>query len=390
VIQSDPGSFAGVKLNTGSILRDVFVDYLSSNASAILLDSGGTLERVTGRTTSSGADGGCGTVNGGTPVIRDSVCWRDGGGTMNPVGGVIARNDTVSAQTLTLRNVTAVSREEPGVFAIKSSAGAMTVNATNTIAFSQNDSDVALLLGFSPTAINLDHSNYDSETDSAANVITNPGTGTAAANQTTPPVFIDLALGDFRQQPTSTGTIDLGTATGVLLGELDFEGQSRTGAAAPDIGADELQSATSTTVGCAPPSLTFGAGGSTCTATVTDTSGDPTTPTGAVSFASDSGGTFSAGTCALSGAGPDRAVCQLTYTPTAIGTGSHRITAAFAGDAGHEESEGSAQIAVQAGGSGGPAPTATGLRAKALKKCKKKPKGKKRRKCLKRAKRLPV
>jgi hypothetical protein len=41
-------------------------------------------------------------------------------------------------------------------------------------------------------------------------------------------------------------------------------------------------------------------------------------------------------------------------------------------------------------GTTAPIPGATGLRAKAIKKCKKKPKGKKRKKCIKRAKRLPV
>lgn len=92
------------------------------------------------------------------------------------------------------------------------------------------------------------------------------------------------AAGDFRQLPTSAGTIDLGTATGLQIGELDFEGQPRTSGAAPDIGADERQRPTTTTAACAPNSLTLGAGSSTCTATVTDTAGSPTTPTLSVDF----------------------------------------------------------------------------------------------------------
>jgi hypothetical protein len=393
VIQSSASGGPGVRLNSGSALRDVIVDYSSSNASAILLDSGGTLERVTGRTTSSGADGGCGTVNGGTPVIRDSVCWRDGGATANPVGGVAARNDSGTAQTLTLRNVTAISTEEAGIFAIKSDGGALTVNATNTIAFSQNAGDVAHLMGFTPTAINLDHSNYDTETD-PGNVITNPGTGTAAANQTTPPVF--AAAGDFHQLPTSTGTIDLGVAgivSGVDLGAADFDGNSRTIGAAPDIGADELQSSTTTTLGCAPPTLILGAGSSTCTATVSDASGDATTPQGSVSLTSGGPGTFSAGgSCALAGAGPDVARCQITYTPSAVGSGSHELTAAYGGDLSHAASQGTAQLGITPASAppGSNGSTATGKRAAALKRCRRKPKGKKRRKCIKRAKRLPV
>jgi hypothetical protein len=377
----------GVKLNTGSILRDVIVDYTSSNASAILLDAGGTLERVTGHSTSSGADGGCATVNGGTPVIRDSVCWRDGGGTANPVGGVTARNDSATAQTLTLRNVTAISSSEPGLFAIRSDGGALTVNATNVIAFSESDSDVGHMAGFTPTAINLDHSNYDSESD-PGNVITNPGTGSPNFNQTAVPVFVDLA-GDFHQQLTSAGTIDLGTTSGQQMGELDFEGQERA-IGEPDIGADELGHQTSISIACTPAALTLGAGSTACTATVSDTVG-ALLPTGDVAFGSSGTGDFGGGdACTLAFVSDPVASCQLTYTPAAVGSGSHEITGSYPGDAAHEGSQGSAAVGVAApGGSGpitGPSPPSFNLAA-AIKKCKKKfPKGKKRKKCIKRAK----
>src|SRR2546429_374555 len=49
---------------------------------------------------------------------------------------------------------------------------------------------------------------------------------------------------------------------------------------------------TSTVVSCVPGSLTADSD-SLCTATVTDTSASPSTPTGSVSFASDGTGTFS-------------------------------------------------------------------------------------------------
>lgn len=387
VIQSDPGSFPGVKLTTGSILRDVIVDYSSSNASAILLDSGGTLERVTGHSTSSGADGGCATANGGTPLIRDSVCWREGGGTANPVGGVTSRNDSAVAQTLTLHNVTAISSNEPGLFAIRSDGGGLTVNATNVIAFSESDSDVAHIAGFTPTAINLDHSNYDSESD-PGNVITNPGTGTPNANQTAAPVFVDRLGGDFHQQPTSTGTIELGTTSGALPEELDLDGQERS-VGAPDIGADELGHQTSTSIACIPASLTLGSGGSSCTATVTDTMG-ALLPTGDVAFASGGPGSFGdGGTCTLAFVSDSVARCQLTYTPAAVGTGSHQITGSYPGGPAHEGSEGSIAIGVAAPAGSGPttAPSQPLNLAAAIKKCKKKfPKGKKRKKCIKRAK----
>jgi hypothetical protein len=396
VIQTNAGSGPGVKLSSGSALRDVVVDYSGANDAAILLQGGGTLERVTGRSTGSTSEGGCRTLDGGTPVIRDSVCWHDGPSTTNPVGGVTARNGTAVAQTLTLRNVTAISsdnNDEAGIFAIRSGGGALTVNATNVVAFSENGSDVAHLMGFTPTAVNLDHSNYDSESDPGS-VITNPGMGSPNFNQTVAPVFLDRLAGDFHQQLTSAGTIDLGTATELQTGELDFDGHERDIGAAPDIGADEIRNPTSTTIACTPTLLTLGSGNSgsaTCTATVTDSGSNPTNPTGSVNFSSNGIGTFSGGgSCTLVG-DAGQPSCQVTYTPAAVGSGSHQVTGAYAGDTDHDVSQGITQVGVQALAAAAPFnPPATGTRAKALKKCKKKPKGPKRKKCIKRAKRLPV
>jgi hypothetical protein len=349
VIQSSLGGSApGIQLGAGSILRDVVVDASGPNEAAIEIVGGGIVERVIGRTTGGSSPGGCQALDGGAPVIRDSVCWHDGPTTPNPVGGVTARNGSATAQTLTLRNVTAISSDannEAGIFAIQSGGGALTVNATNTIAFSENGSDVAHLAGFTPTAINLDHSNYDSESD-AGNVITNPGTGSPNFNQITAPLFVDRLGGDFDQLPTSAGTIDLGTATGVLPDELDLDGHERLIGAAPDIGADELRRPTSTSITCTPPSLIVGSGSTTCTATVTDTSSSPTNPTGDVSFTSNGAGTFSnGGSCTLVGnAGAPG--CQVIYTPTVAGSGSHQITAAYPGDSEHELSQGSTAVGV--------------------------------------------
>jgi hypothetical protein len=352
VIQTNTGSDDGVTLNAGSVLRDVTVNYTSVNNAAIMLQGGGTLERVTGKSTGGSSIAGCGTVDGGTPVIRDSVCWYNGPATPNPVGGVMARNGTADPQTLTLRNVTAVSsgaNDEAGIFALQSSGGAMTVNATNVIALAEAGADVAYNSSFPPTAINLDHSNYDTESADPFNRITNPGTGAPNFNQTEGPVFVDLSAGDFHQQPTSAGTIDLGTATGVLGGELDFDGQPRIIGPLPDIGADELRHATTTAIACVPPSFTIGTGNSSCTATVTDTGTGPTTPTGDVNFATGSSGDFSGGgVCTLSPVSPGVASCELSYTPTAVGTGSHHITGSYAGDTTHEPSLGSTDIAVLA------------------------------------------
>jgi Bacterial Ig-like domain (group 3) len=105
------------------------------------------------------------------------------------------------------------------------------------------------------------------------------------------------------------------------------------------------QATTSTSVSCSPP--TVGVGQSTsCTATVTDTgSGTRATPEGAVTFSSDSPGGFSAGSCTLSGSGAT-ASCQVSYTASAVASGSHTITASYGGDLAHPGSTGSTTVTV--------------------------------------------
>ena len=83
-----------------------------------------------------------------------------------------------------------------------------------------------------------------------------------------------------------------------------------------------------------------------CTATVTDTdSGAPVTPTGQVSFATDSVGSFGGSPCTLAGSGRT-ARCQVIYTPTGVGTGQHALTATFNGDSAHVGSSGHTTVAV--------------------------------------------
>jgi hypothetical protein len=162
-----------------------------------------------------------------------------------------------------------------------------------------------------------------------------------------------------------------------------------------DIGAFEVQRNTTTTaVECAPTSLTLGTGSTTCTATVTDSGSSfpVTTPTGTLSFSSGGAGAFDPTSCPLAMVSGSEASCEVTYTPTAVGSGSHVITGAYEGDADHGISQGSVEIGVVSPPAppNPPTPKTTGKRAAALKKCKKKPKGPKRKKCVKRAKRLPV
>ena len=82
-----------------------------------------------------------------------------------------------------------------------------------------------------------------------------------------------------------------------------------------------------------------------CTATVTDTSlGTLFTPSGSVSFASNSTGRFGQGaSCSLSGTGAS-ASCSLYYTPTVVGT--HAISGSYSGDTLHAGSAAGPPFAV--------------------------------------------
>jgi hypothetical protein len=109
---------------------------------------------------------------------------------------------------------------------------------------------------------------------------------------------------------------------------------------------------TATAVSCQPGqlgSVTIGQA-ATCTAIVTDNSAlGATTPTGIVSFTSDtSGGTFTdGGSCTLTAIGAPQASCSLSYIPGQLGPGGlQTITATYGGDNGHAVSSSQIQIAV--------------------------------------------
>src|SRR5207244_2686333 len=124
------------------------------------------------------------------------------------------------------------------------------------------------------------------------------------------------------------------TITATYGGDATHDGSS-------DIGrASCRESATTTSVSCTPATVPVGSPTS-CTATVTDTTpGVATTPTGTVSF-TNSGGTFAAASCTLSGTGSS-ASCSVTFTPNA--SGAHTITATYGGDATHDGSSGTTVV----------------------------------------------
>jgi hypothetical protein len=303
----------------------------------------GTIDDVIARSSASGAFV-CQHTRG---TIRDSACLSSGTGA-TAVGtsiGIFPGTFTSS-----LRNVTAVATGSAsfGLYYKASNTGVTwVVSAKSVIAQGGTDVKGECADGAS-TAVNLDHSNYDSTGTACPGggtaTVTPAGAGTADANQTAAPM---LAADGFHQLAGSV-TIDTG-ATDATSGSADIDGNTRTLGTAADIGADELAHPTTTAPACSPPSLVIGMGQTTCTATVTDTAtSGATSPTGDVFFSSDGSGGFSnGGSCTLTPlAGTSTSSCAVLYTPAAIGSGTHQITAQYLADATHEPSEGSSSVAV--------------------------------------------
>ena len=102
---------------------------------------------------------------------------------------------------------------------------------------------------------------------------------------------------------------------------------------------------TGTTIGCQEAALTVGQS-TLCTATVTDTAPGPAiTPTGTVKFAGSATDSIVGSPCSLSGSA-GVASCQVSYTPAAVGTGQHKITATYSGDGAHGAGRGQTAITV--------------------------------------------
>jgi len=82
----------------------------------------------------------------------------------------------------------------------------------------------------------------------------------------------------------------------------------------------------------------------TCEATVSDAG--TLTPTGTVSWTTDGSGSFDQNTCDLAEVSIGIAACSAVYTPNAVGTGSHLITADYSGDGTYPPSSGNDTVTV--------------------------------------------
>jgi Bacterial Ig-like domain (group 3)/MBG domain len=104
---------------------------------------------------------------------------------------------------------------------------------------------------------------------------------------------------------------------------------------------------TTTTIDCGggTPVVTYGSS-ITCVATVTrSASTNPNTPNGSVSWATNGSGIFTPSSCTASGSG-GTATCSVSYTPSSVGSGSHLVTATFAGDVNFNGSSGNQTVTV--------------------------------------------
>jgi hypothetical protein len=299
-------------------------------------------------TATGGPSAGCAPAagTGSTITIKNTICR----GVNRGIGSTCAGCNSTS---ITLRNVTAIG-DTYGI-AFEAAAGGSTsdfpVSATNVIArhTTGTGADVRAQAGStnSDVVITLANSNYETEEEALCTTppctatVTNPGSGT---NQTTAPAFVDVAGGDFHQALGSP-TINAGT-NDLANGTTDIDGQDRQIDGTTDIGADELGIQTSLSVDCSPSTFVL-PGSSVCTATATDSSTVPTSPTGQVQFAANGPGQFSTGqSCALSDSGPGQSGCSVAYVPGAPGT--QTITGTSSRDVVHDGSSGTAQVTASA------------------------------------------
>lgn len=237
-----PGTSAVLRLNNaGAVLSDVNL-FRASGLFLLAIDRG-LAERV------SATSGGSFACTIGVGTLRDSVCSATGGGVAVASGSI---GGASGAFTANLVNVTARARGSAGSYAIQATSNVgsqTTVLARNVIADGDAADTFASASGAaSPATVTMVSSNFDTPTMSGAGSAATPaGSGD---NQTAPPLLADPAGGDFHQLAGSP-TIDAGTSD-ALLGAFDLDGQGRVDGSAPDIGADEVQTAPETTIAKGP------------------------------------------------------------------------------------------------------------------------------------------
>lgn len=334
-------SIVGAFFLVGGTVSRLVIENEADSGAAISID-GGTVERIVARAANSNA-ATCDVLAG---TVRDTVC-------LNEAGAVAIGTNLSSSpgtRTITLRNVTAIASGEGSVGADFNFMGAGVVaqiSGKAVLARGQAKDVVARAGTEASTVITLDHSDY-ARTETKAS-------GGGAASVTAAGTYKNITAApllatDGYHQLAASPTVDKGIFDYGSSGTFDIDDQPRLIGSAPDIGADELPHSTSTTVACIPASLVVGgAATSTCTATVSDASPSAgSAPAGGVSFGASGPGALSASACTITPVSPTKSTCQVAYTATAVGSGSHTITASYAASETHEGSRGSTSVTVSA------------------------------------------
>ncbi len=167
----------------------------------------------------------------GAVVVRDTICAA----TPSLGGGegieMFTSGSTPSLTEASLFNVTAIGGNT-GIFVGANQQSSVTLNATNTIA----SGATADVVGSSnattaPVVVNLSHSNFaDIEKEGTAVSVVSITSPAVAGNQSAPPLFVNAATGDYREQegsPTRLAgnprTTNCAGTVGVDIGAYQFE-----------------------------------------------------------------------------------------------------------------------------------------------------------------------
>jgi hypothetical protein len=220
----------GVPAADGRLSYLEITSVTGSKAFAAACNPGGTIERV--RLFAEGSESIALTLIGEKCAVRDSVIVARGSGAR----GILAYGFLPSTIGGLARNLTVLATG-PGSVGIRAEYtsividGSYTLDLKNSIVNGES-SDLLATKGSSGSGnIAVTNSNFD-DPDATA-----PATISGGPNQTTPPLFVDAAAGDYREAPGSP-TIDAGSTEGI--GPLDLAGSPRLLGPAPDIGAFEF------------------------------------------------------------------------------------------------------------------------------------------------------
>ncbi|MGB7685594.1 MAG: Ig-like domain-containing protein, partial [Solirubrobacterales bacterium] len=130
-------------------------------------------------------------------------------------------------------------------------------------------------------------------------------------------------------------------------GHVENSGTGQVLVKTPEEEEEDAKDPTTTTVKCQPSTLAVGRT-SLCNATVEGTGANPSPLTGSIEFIDDGQGEFPEAICQVQPADGAKASCQTPYVPVVVGSGEHKITAAYSGDGSYRKSRGEATLNVGA------------------------------------------